>query len=271
MKLFFSRSNKLLEKVNLILIFLSLLIIAILIFIKGLGMALLYGFVNYVFFKIISSYIINVKDSKIYNNLLSILYELCDPSKFLNILNTEIDYSLLDKEQTTTLLIHRANALAFEGNFNSANDILDKLDSEIDQQDSDKLLIINNKLTISLIEKAFGDKAINENIFNYSIRKLEEDGSPYLNNSIQDKIIYKIINSEKLNETEENDLWLFIMHSGSKLNIETLYYFASIHLFNEGDIEGAIEELKQINLDSRNTVIQRGALNYLNEINKIVE
>ncbi|MBK5200337.1 MAG: hypothetical protein JJE21_02265 [Spirochaetaceae bacterium] len=266
MKLFFARSYKLFKRVHLIITALAIITIVILFLLKGIGLSLMYGFVTYISLRIIASYLINIKDNKEFNNLLSILYDSRTPFEFLKVINAEIDYSLLDKEQTTTLLIHRANALSFSGEFDAANEILDTLEAKLNIQDSDKLLILNNKVTFSLLEKAFGERELNENIFNYSIRKLEDSDSPYINNSIQDQIIYKIINNIKLTNVEIDDLWLFIKHSGSTLNKETLYYFASIHLLHEGDRKGAIEELQQINIAGGNTVVQRGAANYLEEL-----
>jgi len=171
------------------------MLIVLLFFLKGLLISLMYGFVTYISCRIIACYLIKINDNKLFTNLLSILYDSCNPVEFLKAINTEIDYSRLDKEQTTTLLIHRANALAFSGEIDAANEILDTLDSKLELQDSDKLLILNNKVTFSLIEKAFYGREINENKFNYSIQKLEAIDSPYINNSTQDKIIYKIINN----------------------------------------------------------------------------
>lgn len=266
MKLFFSKSNRLFKKTHIIMIVFSIMLIVLLFFLKGLLISLMYGFVTYISCRIIACYLIKINDNKLFTNLLSILYDSCNPVEFLKAINTEIDYSRLDKEQTTTLLIHRANALAFSGEIDVANEILDTLDSKLELQDSDKLLILNNKVTFSLIEKAFEGREINENKFNYSIQKLEAIDSPYINNSTQDKIIYKIINNIKLTDVETDDLWLFIKHSGSKLNKETLYYFASIHLLNDGDRNGAIDELQQINIDCGNTVVQRGAFKFLEKL-----
>ncbi len=266
MKLFFSQSVKLFKKIHLILIAISIIIIVSTFFTKGLGISLMYGFVLYVLGRIIISYLVNLHDSKRFAKVLDIFYDGCNPLEFLNIINNEIDYSILDKEQTTTLLIHRANALAFSGENKEAFEILETLDSKGDTLSDDKLLILNNRVTLLLLDCAFNNKEINENIFKYSIEQLKKEGSPYKNNSIQDKIIYKIIHNIKLSDSEIDDLWLFIKHSGSSLNRETLYYFAAIHLFNDGDRVGAIEELKQIDVDSKNTIVQRAALKYLEEI-----
>lgn len=215
-----------------------------------------------VFLVVLSNTILNRRDDSKVGRLLNVLYRECNPALFIEDVNREIDLTAVNNEVRTLVLLHKANALCYEGLFSDAHKIIDELNASL-KKESDRYLILSNSINYRLIEENY--EGLDEDIEDLQ-NHIKQSGKKakkktFLTNMgvMQKKLQLKISRGEKLNSSEVNTLWEITKLGGNNLNLETLRYYSSLFLLQEKDIKGAIEQLKKIAFNEENTVIEKRA------------
>jgi hypothetical protein len=249
---------------------------------KDAYLAIMYGFVAFVFLRIIVNSYVKRKDVKAFNSLLNILFEQRNPKFFLQEIKEKINPNYLDKKQITTIQINKAIALCYGGDIAGAINLLSYVEERTEDENA-LLKIAFYHIMFKIIDET--SDGVYEEIL--ALKKLLKSKSTqrllksnlksdriqikYLksfeNKILECELLLKIVNSEKLS-FDDNELFkVLIEEKDSKLKYEMLYYFAAINMLSEGDRSGAIDFLSKIETTTIcNTIIQRRSLKLKNEI-----
>lgn len=270
MNLYFIENYKLRKTLNIISFFLCLIYAWIIYFRHGAYKSLILTSILFIFIEIVILYVINLRDKRKLNALLSILYSEINPILFIKTMDEIIDFSILNTTNKINILAHRATSFAYSNNFNEAYSIIDK-EEEICENNNQKSLLFNNRINYQILEENLNN--IDDKMKEFEIiaftnnSRFKKSSKSYKQNYVLQKIYIKIIRKETLSSSDTTILYEALENEENKLILETLRYYVALFLIKEKDKKGALQQLEKIDFNNDITLIQKRAKILHNKIN----